>query len=230
MSESTRWLSCAALLLAGFGALYLFNRRLLGHRVALRHTLVTAVLCALLAIPAAVVWCLIPASWRDPWGVAWRLAFSLLASMTAFLGYPARRTRAGPVLVDLGKNARHRLWLVAGLLLLITSLGPLYRGLSDPGARAHEWATALLRISGGLMAVRYGLSGVQVREEGVLSFALFVPWHRIESYGWEPGSSNTLTMRVRGRPALFRETSVAVPGQYRGEVEDLLRRYVVSGR
>ena len=85
----------------------------------------------------------------------------------------------------------------------------------------------MLRISGGILALRYSQSGVQVREEGVLSFALFVPWHRIEWYGWEADNRDTLTMRVRGRPSLFRETSVPVPPLCKDEVEGLLKRHIV---
>jgi hypothetical protein len=229
MSESTARLIYPALVLVWFVAVYLFNRHLLGHRAALRHTLVSAALCAFLVLPLGAVWYLIPASFREAWGVAWRVAFSALALLVAFVAYPSRRGRAGPVLVDLGKNARHLVGLVLGLLLLVSSLASVYRGVSQPSARALEWATALFRITGGLLALRYSRSGVQVREEGVLSFALFVPWHRIESYGWEPDSRETLTMRLRGRPSLLRETSIAVPPQHREKVEELLRRHVVTG-
>jgi hypothetical protein len=228
MSDLIRWICLAVFLLGALAALYLLNRRLLGHRAGLRHLVVTTLLCALVAIPLSVVWYLIPASLRELWGVAWRLAFSVLALLTAFVAYPARRGRAGPVLVDFGKNARHLLALTAGLLLLVSSLASIYRGLSEPSARAHEWTTAAFRITGGLLALRYSLSGVQVREEGLLSFALLVPWHRIESYGWEPDRRTTLTMHVRGRPSLFRETSVPVPPRHRDEVEELLRRHVVT--
>jgi hypothetical protein len=77
---------------------------------------------------------------------------------------------------------------------------------------------------GTLYFFRSGLSNLEIRENGIVDFWLFLRWEEIESYDW-----NGTTVTIRFRRGLAMQSSWYIPMIYKENFEHLLHQHVFPG-
>jgi hypothetical protein len=157
--------------------------------------------------------------------------FYLLGAILLW-GFLARRmwraSRAGRLLLDLGRLPPRRLWFFGacaaiGVLATAQSVSD-WRLSGFHAAKGFTetlfWLTLTLESFSGL------LSRLQVRENGILAFFELIEWDRIDSYEWMGGPGGTLILSLRRQAPFFGvvpgKVTVSVPSEHRQRVEQVL--------
>jgi len=136
---------------------------------------------------------------------------------------------AGPVLLDCGKIKTRSIEMFLISVLLFAGMIFMSNGTKDINLIYVAAAIAMfLPISLYFLAVSRGY--LQVRANGIWHYIGFLPWHKIESWGWSGPSESTLLIQKNGRIPFLNRGVLSVPPEMKEEFEDYLQQNCVSKR
>jgi hypothetical protein len=75
----------------------------------------------------------------------------------------------------------------------------------------------------------FARSKLQIYENGILVYILFVEWNNVESYRWGEGNEKFVSLHVKNKgksPAPLRDGALMVPVGKKDEVDTVLRYYL----
>ena len=189
------------------------------YRVSARDLLMRTVALGLMVIAALAIMRLFPAAWRDQASDLSPFLGPLFIVLALIVPWLWQKRHAGCVLLDLGRTAKHKGWLILGVSSTLIGIGLMASAivLRDYGDSTREVRLVLFYLSltalalGGLGTGTYfsfdffGLSRFRITETGIF-LGRFLKWERIESYEWGGESDHTLTVKIRSRLPFFHNT------------------------
>jgi len=146
-----------------------------------------------------------------------QLVWTLLASARAL-------RKAGAVLLDCGPYPQRLFHLLTGIgMLLFMGVGGLNRLLA--GEHLTGLAGMMLGGSTFLGTVLFLFGRLQLREGGVWSYGMLMPWEKVESFYW---NENMLIVRRRPTFLFSKFAAFPVPGELKGRAEEIMRSHAQS--
>lgn len=156
-----------------------------------------------------------------------------ILGVTAWLlSWPYRQRAAGGLRLAVGRTLQNKLILwVAGLIvafaismtwLLVREMidfpeySPLLEGMIKV---IFCWALALYFLG-------MGLSGFEIRDQGICLLLVFIPWQRISTYTWQTSHPSTLIIKFKQLPLLPKFISVKVPNHHCSAIDALLSNHI----
>jgi len=134
---------------------------------------------------------------------------------------------AGPVLLDCGKLKTHTFAMFFISVLLFSGMIFMSNGTRDINLIYVVVAIAMfLPMSLYFLAISRG--HLQVRANGIWHYIGFLPWHKIESWGWSGPSESTLLIQKNGRLPFLNRGVLPVPPEMQEQFEDYLQQNCVS--
>jgi hypothetical protein len=150
------------------------------------------------------------------------------------LSWPWRKKGAGALRLEVGRTSQNKMlfWLSlfqigVAIVMTLAQLDTLTGGLVTTGGIvsglvdiAFWWAIALLFLF-------LGLSDLEIREKGLSYLYSWLPWERIEAFGWDDDKPNTLILRVKRRSFLSRRyVTFNIPAGKKDVVDQVIDDYL----
>lgn len=136
---------------------------------------------------------------------------------------------AGSVLLDCGKlnTGSFTMFFMSILMFGVIMLASF--GIRDIQLVYVIVAIAiLLPISLYFFAISRG--HLQVRANGIWHYIAFLPWHKIESWGWSGVNQSTLLIQKQGRLSFLNRGILAVPPEMKEQFEDYLQQNCLKNK
>lgn len=136
---------------------------------------------------------------------------------------------AGPIVLDCGRMKSNGL----GFLLLSTiPLTVVVLCCVDfENLKWYHWAAVAALIAPAAIYFSSIARGrLQLRTNGIWHYIGFLPWHEIESWGWDENFESALLIERSNGPKFFRRAVLKIPLEYRSLFEDHLHQYCVTVR
>ena len=154
------------------------------------------------------------------------------------LARPLRKRRAGPVVVDLGRDQHAKGNIAVGLMVALLGIVIAASGLEyDAISIAAFIAVASFPLSAAAPLVFLGRTTTQIAEGGILSGGGLMSWSRVESYDrTDLGGQESLVLGLKPRRGLRGlppedpppTLTLVVPGTHREMVDRLLAKHVAG--
>ena len=203
------------------GFFYVFDACLSGIKVAARQLPSFAVIFVATMLALLVLLGSIPASWRGR--VSSVISLVCAGFLWAyFLTHAGQKSRAGRVLLDIGRSRSH----AAGGIIACLALGWLMLEISKTGLGLEGISRIVALLSLGALNLFIGFRRLKITERGILWAARLMKWEEIKTYKWEKGKRCSLTLNLFRRVPLFDEVNIPVPPSHKDAVDNLLRENV----
>ncbi|MBV9790759.1 MAG: hypothetical protein JOZ51_21375 [Chloroflexi bacterium] len=203
------------------GVSLLMTRSWYGARVARRQSVLLIALLGGMGLISLALYLALRDTWRLQVLDAFQFGLALVA-MAILATAMVRRRLAGSVLLDLGPLPGHQISLLAGGMYLIVVVITLFQPGTDNEFSLNTGAKVLFWLSFGVLFLFHGTSHVQIREAGIFYQQQFIPWHKIQSYHWEPDRPTTLTLHVQAWLPFAAQHHISVREQDRAALDTIL--------
>ncbi len=145
-----------------------------------------------------------------------------------FLSWPRKKKRAGKLVVQLDRMPNNYAPAVFGIIFIVFATFILVDTLRSPNF--PQWRVAVplwfCFYSVSVMLIVVSVVGVQIRENGFLTFENFRGWGKIASYAWYSGTTPKLSLRIRRAVPWFFARSHRVSVAQRERVGEILEQYL----
>ncbi len=231
------FLVCFGVLLAiSLGIGYVVSVRMGGHEAAQRY-LRNAIPFSLIGLSLAFIFVFIfPVLGNYGW-----LIFSINIILAVSYGiylltWYWRKRQAGSLLLKVGQLSANKLFFQVGVFqsLIATLYSALFiyqvsTGFSSSDSLANSLTTLLNGWTLAIVFVSFGLSGLELRENGICYMFGLIKWERITSYVWERSQNSNVTIRLKRRfPLLPGFGSFPILSTHRDAVDQILRTHVTT--
>jgi hypothetical protein len=207
------------------GLSYPFTANMMGHEVAERQTLHTALVIFLFAVPIASLYYFV----GNNAFVITQILFSIIFIFD-LLNLPFYKRKSGALLLDIGKDELWSVSLMSGLLWLgmtVLNASSFFRHVSTGFPQDTNFVTEASELSFyfslGISLVLKSLGKTEFRKNGIWFSIGLIKWQRMKFYKWEASKPNIVTIRYQPSfPFFLGWMSFPIPLQYREDVSRIL--------
>ena len=152
------------------------------------------------------------------------------------VSWPWRKRNAGRQLLLLGRTRQNKLLFWIGVvqsgLAVAMTLGLLDQ-VSDGWVTSGGVITGVIQIifwwTIAYLFVLLGLSRLEIRENGIAYMFAWQPWERIQAFGWDDDTPNTLILKVYPRSPVSRKyLTISIPTAQVETVDRILEDYLIE--
>jgi hypothetical protein len=224
------------LIAISLGIGYVVSVRMVGHEAAQRY-LRNAIPFWLIGFSFAFILVFILPVLRNYGWLFFSINIILAVSYGIYLlTWYWRKRQAGSLLLKVGQLSANKFLFQIGvfeaLMAILYSAVLIYvasTGLSNSDSLANSLATLLNCWTVAIFLVSSGLSGLELRENGICYMFGLIRWERITSYAWERSKNSTLTIRFKPRfPLLPGFQSLPIPSTHRDAVDQILKTHITT--
>jgi hypothetical protein len=218
------------LMAISLGIGYLIAVRLIGREAAQRN-LRQVIPCFLIGIALAFIISLFGK-------YAWLMYHLLFAagSCIYLLTWYWRKRQAGSLLLQLGRLSANKFmfWIgvfeaVIAILQSALFIAQVSDGFSSYDSLVSSLAQVVIYWTMAIVFISFGLSRLELRENGICYTFLLTRWERITSYAWEKSKNSTLTIRFKPRfPFFLGFGSIPIPSAHKDAVDRILAQHVTK--
>ncbi len=151
------------------------------------------------------------------------------------LSWRWRKKKAGCLVLDLGQTLSNKLCFGLGLLEVLGASYFTFSLIRQVSRENYQFSpdeiyrlgVAIFLWTLAILLLAWGVSRLQLRENGFCYHYQILNWHKIISYAWQESKPNTLTMRLKSKVSFLPKfVSFPIPPDKRNQVEYILANYV----
>ncbi len=158
----------------------------------------------------------------------WLSNFGMVLGIIYFgmhiITWPWRRRQAGRLLLNVGRLSDQKWVFIPSVFLTLTAIFYTYLLINN---LVNNWLVAIVWITLALHYLCLGLTGLELRENGLCYMLHVFKWSRLASYTWEGFKGATLTIRIKRRFQDYRfsrhwRLSLLIPLIHKKAVDQIL--------